>query len=146
MLIELVIVKQTEILIQATKLNDSNMIRTHNHLLCKKTLNRFTSLAHSAQEYFEKSAFKKKTKRNFESNGCISKARANSESKLTFSENSFNFLQNKVVFCTLRGLCPLQPPVPLPTARRAQRVNEEIGNQICRNMKKRQKRQLKYPN
>ena len=60
MLIELVIVKQTEILIQATKLNDSNMIRTHNHLLCKKTLNRFTSLAHSAQEYFEKSAFKKK--------------------------------------------------------------------------------------
>ena len=60
MLIELVIVKQTEILIQATKLNDSNMIRTHNHLLCKKTLNRFTSLAHSVQEYFEKSAFKKK--------------------------------------------------------------------------------------
>ena len=34
-------------------------------------------------------------------NGCISKARPNSESKLTFSESSFNFLQNSVVFCTL---------------------------------------------
>ena len=34
-------------------------------------------------------------------NGCISKASANSESKLPFSESSFNFLQNRVVFCTL---------------------------------------------
>ena len=31
-------------------------------------------------------------------NGCISKATANSESKLAFSESSFNFLQNRVVF------------------------------------------------
>ena len=34
-------------------------------------------------------------------NGSISKARANSESKLTFSEGSFNFLKNKVLFVTL---------------------------------------------
>ena len=31
-------------------------------------------------------------------NGCISKARANSESKLIFSESPLNFLQNSVVF------------------------------------------------
>ena len=38
-------------------------------------------------------------------NGCISKASANSKSKLTFSESSFNFLWNSEVFCTfyLRG-------------------------------------------
>ena len=57
-------------------------------------------ITHSAPEYFEKLAFKKKTK-NATLKGCISKARVNSESKLTFSESSFNFLQNKVVFCTL---------------------------------------------
>ena len=50
-------------------------------------------------------------------NGCISKARANSESKLIFSESSFNFLQKSLVFLAAppiwvhgRGLCPLQPP------------------------------------
>ena len=57
-------------------------------------------LTHSAREYFEKLALKKTTK-NATLNGCISKARANSESKLTFSESSLNFLQNRVVFCTL---------------------------------------------
>ena len=31
-------------------------------------------------------------------NGCIAKARANSELKLTFSETSFNILQNSVGF------------------------------------------------
>ena len=76
-------------------------------------------------------AFKKKKKKNATLNGCVSNARANSESKLTFSESSFSFLQNKIVFCTfyLRGyttggLCPLQPPVPLPAARQAERVND----------------------
>ena len=39
-----------------------------------------------------KTDIKQKTK-NVTFNGCISKARANSESKLTFSESSFNFLQ-----------------------------------------------------
>ena len=34
-------------------------------------------------------------------NGCISKDRVNSESKLKFSESSFNFLEYRVVFCTL---------------------------------------------
>ena len=58
-------------------------------------------LTHSAREYFEKLSFKK-TLKNEPLNGCISKARANSESKLTFSESSFNFLQNNV-FC---ALCP----------------------------------------
>ena len=43
---------------------------------------------------------KKKTK-NAILNGCISKSRANSESKLTFSESSFNFLQIRVSFCVL---------------------------------------------
>ena len=42
---------------------------------------------------------KKNKKRNSTLNGCISKA--NSESKVTFSESSFNFFQNRVVFCTL---------------------------------------------
>ena len=46
-----------------------------------------------------------KKSKNATLNGCISKARANSESKLTFSDSSFNFLQNSVIFCTfyLRG-------------------------------------------
>ena len=48
-------------------------------------------LTHSAWEL----AFKEKTK-NATLNGCISKARANSESKLTFSESSLNFLQNSL--------------------------------------------------
>ena len=55
-----------------------------------------TCLTHSAREYFEKLAFKK----NPTLNGCISNARANSESKLTFSESLFNFFQNRVVSCT----------------------------------------------
>ena len=42
-----------------------------------------------------------KKKQNAALNGCISKARVNSESKLTFSESSFNSLQNRVIFCTL---------------------------------------------
>ena len=67
-------------------------------------------LTYSAGEYFEKLALKKTE--NATLNCFISKARANSESKLTFSESSFNFLQNKVAFCTLftrvhdRGLRP----------------------------------------
>ena len=56
-------------------------------------------LTHSAREYFEKLVFKKNNqKKNATLNGCISKARANSEFKLTFSESPFHFLQNSVVF------------------------------------------------
>ena len=52
-------------------------------------------------------------------NGCISKARANLESKLTFSESLFNFLQKRVVFCTLY---PRGYTAGAPAARRGQRV------------------------
>ena len=51
-------------------------------------------LTHSTREYFEKRVNKK----NATLNSCISKARANSESKLTFSESSFNFLQKTLFF------------------------------------------------
>ena len=72
-------------------------------------------LTHSVREYFEKLALKKNDGAN---------------NIQTFSESPFNFLQNRVVFCTLHprgytagGLRTLQPPVPLSAARRAQRVN-----------------------
>ena len=57
-------------------------------------------LTHLAREYYEKLRFKTKTKIPT-LNSYISKARANSESKLKFSESSFSFLQNNIVFCTL---------------------------------------------
>ena len=50
-------------------------------------------LTHLGPEYFENLAFEKN--KNATLKGCILKARANSESKLTFSESSFNFLQNR---------------------------------------------------
>ena len=83
-------------------------------------------LTHSIREYFEKLAFKKKTN-NESLNGCISKARANSESKLTCSESSFNFLQKSVVVAwstragTRQGLRPSLNP-----RSRAQRVRFNI--------------------
>ena len=70
-------------------------------------------LTHSAPEYFEKLPLKNPAT----SNGCISKARANSESKLTFSESSLMWVHG-------RGLHPQQSPVPLPAARGAQRFNK----------------------
>ena len=47
-------------------------------------------------------------------NGCISKTRANSESKLTCSESSFNFLQKSVAFCVIysRGYTAGAPSPP----------------------------------
>ena len=55
--------------------------------------NFFNILAHSTREYFEKLAVKKqKATKNAALIGCISKARTNSEWKLTFSESPFNFL------------------------------------------------------
>ena len=65
-------------------------------MLCLLSIVLFV-LTHSAPEYFEKLTLKKKRK-NAILNGFISKARVNSESKLTFLESSFNFLQNRVVF------------------------------------------------
>ena len=67
-------------------------------------------LTHLAPECFEKLAFKKN--KNATLKGCISKARANSELKLTFSESSFK----------TGRLRPLQPPLLLPAVRGAQRV------------------------
>ena len=58
-------------------------------------------------------------------NGYISKARANSESKPTFSESSFNFLQKRVVFCTSTHIDTRQgalPPTTIGAARLAQRI------------------------
>ena len=49
--------------------------------------------------YFEKLVFKRARKATL--NGYISKARASSESRLTFSESWLNFLRSKVVFCML---------------------------------------------
>ena len=63
-----------------------------------ETLKSFFNLF--SPEYFEKVAFKKKAK-DPTLNGYISKSRTNSESKLKFSESSFNVLQNSVVFRTL---------------------------------------------
>ena len=48
-----------------------------------------------------KIGIKKKKTKNATWSGCISKARANSKSKLTFLESSFNFLQKRLVFCML---------------------------------------------
>ena len=79
-------------------------------------------LTHSAREFFENFALKKK-KKNATLNSLISKARANSESKLTFSESSFNFLKNIIAFCMLYP--PGYSPVLLPPARWAQRVNDQ---------------------
>ena len=67
-------------------------------------------LTHWAREYFENCHLRNTKKETL--NGCISKARTNSESKLTFSESSFNFLSNRVVFCTLYmagGFAPYNP-------------------------------------
>ena len=81
-------------------------------------------MALSAWEYFGKLAFKKKDN----ANGCISKARANSELELTFSESRLNDLQNGVVFFTLylrgdkAGRSATYNPGALPTAFWAQRV------------------------
>ena len=57
-------------------------------------------LTYSVREHFEKLTFKKTTKKAT-LNGCISKSRIKSESKLTFPQILFNSLQSKVVFCTL---------------------------------------------
>ena len=56
-------------------------------------------LTHSVREYFEILAFKKT--KNATLNGFISKVRTTSESKLTFPESSFNFLESRVVFFTI---------------------------------------------
>ena len=88
---------------------------------------KYVHLTHSSREYFKKLARKNKQKKAT-LNGCILKARTNSDSKLTFSESSFSFLQSRVVVLHAlpiwvhgRGLRPYNP-VQLPAARWAQRV------------------------
>ena len=58
--------------------------------------------------------------------------RTNLWSRLRFSESSFNFLQNCIIFCVLYPcrymtgrLHPLKPPASLPEACRAERVNDQ---------------------
>ena len=65
----------------------------------------------------------KEKKKKLTLKSLISTARANSESKLTLSESSFNFLKNRVVFCELYP--PGYSVVLLPPTRRAQRVNDQ---------------------
>ena len=54
-------------------------------------------------------------KKNAALNGCISKARANSESKLTFSESSFNFLEKIELFFTRSAHVGVRQGTPAPT-------------------------------
>ena len=49
-------------------------------------------------------------------NGCMSEARANSESKLIFSESSFNFLQKSLARSTHLGTRQGALPPTTPTA------------------------------
>ena len=70
-------------------------------------------LIHAARVYFEKLAFKKKAE-NATLTSCISKSRANSESKVTFPESSFNFLK-KVFFSPRSSYLGTRQDVPLPT-------------------------------
>ena len=78
--------------------------------------------------YFRKLTLKKKNL-----NGYIPNDRANSESKLKFSESSYNFLQNNCFLLALtmsehdRVIHPLQPSVTLPAACSSQIVNDEPG-------------------
>lgn len=54
---------------------------------------------HSFLQCFEKLALKKKNPRKLL--GHVSKSRANLESRLTFSESLFNFLQSSITYCVL---------------------------------------------
>ena len=67
---------------------------------------------HSTLQYFEKLTLKKKQKKNL--NGYISKTRTNLDSKPIFSESSFNFLQNSIIFCKIypRGYSTTTPYNP----------------------------------
>ena len=67
-------------------------------------------------------------------NSHISKTKISSEWEPKFSESSFNFLQNSVLFGWLypceQHRRPLKPPAPLPAARGAQRVNDDSGKKL----------------
>ena len=69
----------------------------------------------------------KKTKKTAHLNGFISKARANSESKLTFLESSLTrlFFACSIYVGTRQGGFPGTTPVPLLAAARAQGVNDD---------------------
>ena len=71
----------------------------------------FFYLTHSAREYFEKLTFKKQKKCNFKRLYLKDWGKFR---QLIFSEILFNFLENKVVFCTLYPLGTRQR-APHPT-------------------------------
>ena len=87
-------------------------------------------LTHSAREYFEKMAFEKKTK-NSTLSDCISKTRANSEAKVTFSESSLDFrtmgrfFSRSIHVGTRQEARPPATPVLLLAASRVERVSNE---------------------
>ena len=85
-------------------------------------------LTHSAREYFEKLTLKKSKKRNFKRLYLKSSGEFRVETKIfrtsiQFSSKEGCFLHALPTWVHGRRLHPLQPPVPLPAARRAQRVN-----------------------
>ena len=67
-------------------------------------------LNHSTREYVEKLSFKQPKRAIL--NGCISKARTNSEIRLAFSESSFNFLESRLFYArsTHLGTWQWAPP------------------------------------
>ena len=91
------------------------LIKLETNINNRQMLNLFSKkLTHSAREYFEKVALKKNKTCNFKRSPLKSSGQFWVET---------NIFRKFIQFC--RGLCLLQPPVPLPAARRAQRVIDE---------------------
>ena len=91
------------------------------------TLGKDAYLTHSILQYFEKPTLKNPQKTPETLNGGNSKTRMNLESRLRFSESSFNFPQNSIILSVPiiapkwvhdGRLCPLQLPAPLPVVKR----------------------------
>ena len=87
-------------------------------------------LTHSAGEYFEKVAFKKNKKRNFKRLYLKSQGQFRVQTNIfrnfiQFSSKQSSFLHALLTRVHVRGFRLLQPPVSLPAARRAQRVNDQ---------------------
>ena len=98
-------------------------------------------ITHSAWQHFEKLLFKKNRKDNFNFKRLYLKSwykfrlKTNIIRKfLQFSLKQIGFLHALSPWVHGRRLRPLQPPVPLPAARRTERVNAEpvkVLNLLC---------------
>ena len=87
-------------------------------------------LTHSSQEYFEKLTFKRNKKRKFKRFYLKSsdnfRFQKNIFTKLIqFSLKEGSFFHALPILVHGRGICPLQPLVPLPAATHVQRLNDE---------------------